>query len=80
MDIFNRIFQKSTENTTGFLYKEMSRLVQKYAANILTKETILSVRDNLKDLKFDDLLERKHVGIGSETWACISMLMIPNLF
>ena len=38
------------------------------------------MRDNLKDLKLDNLLEREHIGIGSETWACISMLMTPNLF
>ena len=30
--------------------------------------------DNLKDLKFDKLLDREHIGIGSDTWACISML------
>ena len=48
--------------------------MQKYAANTLTKERILSVRGNLKGMKFDYLLEREHsIGIDSEAWACISM-------
>ena len=41
MDRFNRLFQKSTENTTCELYSEMNRLVRMYAANLLTNETIL---------------------------------------
>ena len=34
MDKFNRLFQKSTENTTCQLYSEMCRLVRLYASNI----------------------------------------------
>ena len=30
--------------------------------------------NNLKDLKFDDFLEKDHIGIGSDTWICISVL------
>ena len=72
MDGFNRVFQKSTENTTSYLYIETSRLVRKYAANLLTTAAIVSVGDNLMDLKFDDFLEKEHIGIGS--WICISAL------
>ena len=73
MDRFNRVFQKTTENTTGQLYVEMSRLVRIYAANILT---INSVGDNLKDLDFsdDNLLEKEDLGIDTNTWALISVL------
>ena len=37
MDNFNKVFQKSTENTTCQLYSEMSRLVRVYASNLLTR-------------------------------------------
>ena len=40
MDKFNRLFQKSTQNTTCQLYTEMSRLVRLYASNVLKLESI----------------------------------------
>ncbi len=47
MDKFNRVFQKSTENTTCELYTEICRLTRLYAASLLKPETILSVGNNL---------------------------------
>ena len=43
MDRFNRVFQKSTENTTSVLFSEMCRL---YASKVLDKDVILAVGDN----------------------------------
>ena len=40
MDKFNRLFQKSPQNTTCQLYTEMSRLVRLYASNLLKRECI----------------------------------------
>ena len=48
MDRFNRLFQKSTENTTCEFYDEMNRLVKLYTAKILTNGTILDAGDELK--------------------------------
>ena len=50
MDKFNRLFQKSTQNTTCQLYTEMSRLVQLYASNLLKLECIVAVGDDLSQL------------------------------
>ena len=47
MDRFNRLFQKSTENTTCQLYSEMSRLARLYASNLLKTETIIAAGDDL---------------------------------
>ena len=76
MDHFNCVFQKSTENTTSQLYTEMSRLVRLYASNLLTREAVASVGDNLKNLPFnsESLLDREDIGIGTNTWALISSL------
>ena len=76
MDKFNRLFQKSTENTTSQLYDEMNRLVRLYASNFLNHETIQSISDNLKNLDFDlvNQLKNEDLGIGDETWASISDL------
>ena len=67
MDRFNRVSQKTTENTTGQLYVEMSRLVRIYAANILTREAINSVSDNL-DFSDVNFLRKEDLGIGTNTW------------
>ena len=70
MDRFNRLFQKSSENTTCELYTEMNRLVRLYAANILTNEAILEATDNLRLLNFDDtnqLAPDENLGIGDNT-------------
>ena len=53
VDKFNRAFQKSTEKTTSQMFDEMSRLVRLYAANFLTKESIIEAGDNLCRLRFD---------------------------
>ena len=53
MDRFNRVFQKSTENTTCQLYTEMRRLVRLYAANLLEREAIVAVGDNLQMLQLE---------------------------
>ena len=70
MDRFNRIFQKSTENTTCELYDEMNRLVRLYAAKILAKDTILDAGDDFKLLKFEkeNQLSDENLGIGDSTW------------
>ena len=76
MDRFNRLFQKSTENTTSQLYDEMNRLVRLYAPNFLSEETILAASDNLKNLEFDEANQvcNKDLGIGHDTWASVSDL------
>ena len=47
-----------------------------YAPNFLTKETIVAAGDNLCQLKFDASCQvsDESLGIGSETWACLSEL------
>ena len=76
MDRFNRVFQKSNENTTCQLYTEMSRLVKLYAANILTADSIKKVGDDLKKLSFaeGDQLDRENLGIGTDTWTSVAVL------
>ena len=70
------MFQKSTENTTSQLFVEMCRLVRLYAANFLTKQITVAAGDNLCKLKFDASCQVsvESLGIGSETWACLSEL------
>ena len=74
MDRFNRVFQKSYENTTCQLYTEMNRLVKLYAANVLTTASIQAAGENFKNLKFDNQLEKEHLGIGSNTWISVAEL------
>ena len=76
MDKFNRLFQKSTKNTTCQLYTEMNRLVRLYASNLLKPATILAVGDNLSLLSFartGQLLD-ENLGLGDNTWLHISDL------
>ena len=70
MDRFNRLFQKSTENTTCELYVEMSRLVRLYAGNLLKREVILVAGDKLKELKLDSFSQvlDEHLGIGNDSY------------
>ena len=42
IDRFNRVFQKSTENTTCQLFDETSRLVRLYASHLLKKFSFLT--------------------------------------
>ena len=76
MDRFNRLFQKSTENTTCQLYTEMSRLVRLYASNLLKPEAIVAAGDNLSSLSLasTDQLSNENLGLGDDTWAYISSL------
>ena len=76
MDHFNRLFQKSTENTTCELYVEMSRLVRLCAGNLLKREVILAAGDKLKELKLDSSSQvlDEHLGIGKDTWISIAAL------
>ena len=82
MDSFNRVFQKSNENTTCQLYTEMSRLVKLYAANVLTIDSIKKVGDDLKKLSFaeGDQLDKENLGIGTGTWASVAVSMTQNHF
>lgn len=50
MDRFNRVFQKSKENTTCQLYHEMGRLVRLYASNLLKTDVIKAAENNLSTL------------------------------
>ena len=74
MDRSNKVFQKSYEHTTCQLYTEMIRLVKLYAANILTTDSIEAAGDNLKNLKFDNIVDKEHMGIGSDTWFAVSAM------
>ena len=77
MDNFNKVFQKSTENTTSQLYSEMSRLVRVYASNLLTREAILSVGEDIQNLDLEDRygqVQDENLGIGSATWTCLHEL------
>ena len=64
VDRFNRLFQKSTENTTSQLYDQMNRLVRLYASNVLTSDTILAANDNLRYLDFAE-----EIRFLMKTWA-----------
>ena len=77
MDCFNRLFQKSTENTTCKLYAEMSRLVRLYASNVLNPEAIVAAGDNLSlvlSLASADQLPNENLGLGDDTLAFIASL------
>ena len=69
-DKFNRVIQKSTENTTCELYTEMCRLTRLYAANILKTDAITSVGSNLSQLSLEreNQLDDENLGVGSDTW------------
>ena len=77
MDNFNKVFQKSTENTTCQLYSEKSRLVRLYASNLLTREAILSVGEDIQNLDLEDRygqVQDENLGIGSAAWTCLHEL------
>ena len=76
IDRFNRVFQKSTENTTCQLYYEISRLVRLYASNLLTKESIAAVSEDLRLLNLERVnqLPDENLGVGESTWACLREL------
>ena len=74
MDKFNRLFQKSTQNTTCQLYTEMSRLVRLHASNLLKPECIVAVGDDLSQLNLAtrNQLADENLGLGDATWTYIS--------
>ena len=76
MDKFNRVFQKSTENTTCELYTEMCRLTSLYAANLLKTDAITSVGSNIHQISVEcgSQLDDENLGVGSDTWKCITEL------
>ncbi len=76
MNRFNILFQKSSENTACLLYSEMTRLVRLYASLLLKTGTITAAEDDLTSLNFtrDKQLDDEDLGIGNDTWACISAL------
>ena len=73
---FNRLFQKSDENTTCELYTDMCRLTRLYASNGLTIESITAAGDDLSRLKFDldHQLDDERLGIGTDTWGHLAEL------
>ncbi len=74
MDRFNRLFQKSTQNTTSQLYSEMNRLVRLYASNLLKPEAITTVESDLSKLSFttDNQLADDELGLGNDTWGYLA--------
>ena len=76
MDRFNKLFQKSTENTTCKLYSEMSRLVRLYASNLLKAETILAAGDDFTKLNFsvEGQLADENLGLGNDLWVHLSSM------
>ena len=78
MDRFNRMFQKSNENTTCQLYTEMSRLTRSYAANLLKRSVISALGTDLsrlgESLGSDKQVSNEHLGIGDSTWAAVAEL------
>ena len=76
MDKFNRVFQKSSENTTCMLFSETCRLLRLYASNLLKSDVIVGAGDNLKGLRLDrrGQLTDENLGIGAATWSCLTDL------
>ena len=70
MDRFNRMFQKSDENTSQ-LYDEMSRLTRLYASNFLKRVVISAVHDDISRLD-------ENLGIGNNTWAAVAELELEH--
>ncbi len=76
MDRFNRLFQKSTENTTCQLYNKMSRLVRLYASNVLKADVIIASTDNFSTLNLtrESHLDDENLNIGDDTWTFVAEL------
>ena len=53
MDKFNRLFQKSKENSTCQLYNEMGRLFCLYASNLLKPDVIKAAKNKLSSLNLE---------------------------
>ena len=82
MDRFNRMFQKSDENTTSQLYDEMSRLTRLYASNFLKRVVISAVHDDIsrlgESLGPDKQVSDENLGIGDNTWAAVAELELEH--
>ena len=76
MNRFNRFFQKTTENTTAELYIEISHRTRLYISNFVKLEVIQDAADNLTTLSLTDenLLDNEELGIGTDTWATLTVL------
>ena len=76
MDKFNRVFQKSSENTTCMLFSETCRLLRLYVSNLLKSDVIVAASDNLKGLRLDKRgqLTHENLGIGAATWSYLTEL------
>ena len=76
MNRFNRFSQKTTENTTAELYIEISRRTRLYISNFVKLEIIQDAADNLTILSLTDenLLDNEELGIGTDTWATLTVL------
>lgn len=55
----------------------MCRPVRLYAANVLTKETVIDAGENLSQLDFavESQFADENLGIGTETWITIAALV-----
>ena len=73
---FNKEFQKSTENTTCQLFDEISMLVRLYASNLLSKESIVAVGDDLclLNLEPSNQLPDENLGVEESTWTYLREL------
>ena len=67
MDKFNRIFQKSNENTTCMLFSETCRLLRLYAANLLKSDVMLAAGDNLKNLSLERRGQLGEITVNEDT-------------
>ncbi len=76
MDKFNRLFQKSKENSTCQLYNEMGRLVRLYASNLLKPDVIKATENKLGSLNLEKRgqLADENLGIGNATWVHLTEL------
>ena len=75
MNRFNRLFQKSSENTTCELYVEMNRC-STICSKCSDNEAILEANDNLTLLNFDAInqLSDQNLGIGDNTWIALALV------
>ncbi len=69
VDRFNRLFRKSTENTTS----------QQIGSNFLTTDQILEANENLRLFDFvqENQVSNEELGIGNETWISVVNSNLP---
>ena len=78
--LINKLFQKSTENTTCELYNELNCFVRLYAANLLTTDAILAANDNITLLSIDtsSQLSNENLAIGDSTWITLAQVEVEH--